>query len=55
MRREDRLITADLHDGGVNLSTLEAVLLLDVARRCLQTPCSSSRSYPLHALLPTGD
>ena len=38
VRREDRLLAADLHDRGINLSTLEAALVLAAARRCLRSP-----------------
>jgi hypothetical protein len=38
IRREDRLLAADLHDRGVNLSNLEAAFVLGAARRCLRPP-----------------
>ena len=38
VRREDRLLAADLHDRGIDLSTLEAAFVLAAARRCLRSP-----------------
>lgn len=38
IRREDRLLAADLHGRGINLSTLEAAFVLAAARRCLRSP-----------------
>jgi hypothetical protein len=38
IRREDRLLAADLHDRGINLSTLEAAFVLAAARRCFRSP-----------------
>ena len=38
IRREDRLLAADLHDRGINLSTLEAAFVLAAARRCFRPP-----------------
>ena len=38
IRREDRLLAADLHDRGISLSTLEAAFVLAAARRCLRSP-----------------
>jgi hypothetical protein len=38
VRREDRLLAADLHDRGINLSTLEAAFVLAAARRCFRSP-----------------
>ena len=38
IRREDRLLAADLHDRGIPLSTLEAAFVLAAARRCLRSP-----------------
>lgn len=38
IRREDRLLAADLHDRGIPLSTLEAAFVLAAARRCYRPP-----------------
>jgi hypothetical protein len=38
VRREDRLLAADLHDRGINLSILEAACVLAAARRCFRPP-----------------
>jgi hypothetical protein len=38
IRREDRLLAADLHDRGITLSTLEAAFVLAAARRCFRPP-----------------
>jgi hypothetical protein len=38
VRREDRLLAADLHDRGIDLYTLEAAFVLAAARRCLRPP-----------------
>jgi hypothetical protein len=38
VRREDRLLAADLYDRGINLSTLEAAFVLAAARRCFRSP-----------------
>jgi hypothetical protein len=38
IRREDRLLAADLYDRGINLSTLEAAFVLAAARRCFRPP-----------------
>jgi hypothetical protein len=38
IRREDRLLAADLHDRGISLSTLEAAFVLAAARRCFRPP-----------------
>jgi hypothetical protein len=38
IRREDRLLATDLHDRGINLSTLEAAFVLAAARRCFRPP-----------------
>jgi hypothetical protein len=38
IRREDRLLAADLHDRGINLSTLDAAFVLAAARRCFRSP-----------------
>ena len=38
IRREDRLLAADLHDRGINLSTLEGAYVLAAARRCFRPP-----------------
>jgi len=38
IRREDRLLAADLHDRGIPLSTLEAAFMLTAARRCFRPP-----------------
>jgi hypothetical protein len=38
IRREDRLLAADLHDRGIPLSTIEAAFVLATARRCLRPP-----------------
>jgi len=38
IRREDRLLAADLHDRGINLSTLEGAFVLAAARRCFRPP-----------------
>jgi hypothetical protein len=38
IRREDRLLAADLHDRGIPLSTLEAAFVLAAARRCFRSP-----------------
>jgi hypothetical protein len=38
VRREDRLLAADLHDRGITLSTLEAAFVLAAARRCFRPP-----------------
>jgi hypothetical protein len=38
VRREDRLLAADLHDRGIPLSTLETAFVLAAARRCLRSP-----------------
>jgi hypothetical protein len=38
VRREDRLLAADLHGRGINLSTLEAAFVLAAARRCFRPP-----------------
>ncbi len=38
IRREDRLLAADLHDRGINLSILETAFVLAVARRCFRPP-----------------
>lgn len=38
MRREDRLLAADLHDRGITLSMLEAAFVLAAARRCFRSP-----------------
>jgi hypothetical protein len=38
IRREDRLLAADLHDRGIHLSILEAAFVLAAARRCLRSP-----------------
>jgi hypothetical protein len=38
VRREDRLLAAELHDRGINLSTLEAAFVLAAARRCFRSP-----------------
>ncbi len=38
IRREDRLLAADLHDRGIPLSTLEAAFVLAAARRCFRPP-----------------
>jgi hypothetical protein len=38
IRREDRLLAADLHDRGIDLSTLEAAFVLAAARRSLRSP-----------------
>lgn len=38
IRREDRLLAADLHDRGIPLSTLEAAFVLAAARCCLRSP-----------------
>jgi len=43
IRREDRLLAADLHDRGINLSTLDAAFVLAAARRCFRPP----DAYPL--------
>jgi hypothetical protein len=36
VRREDRLLAADLHDRGVSLSALETAFVLATARRCFR-------------------
>lgn len=36
VRREDRLLAADLHDRGVYLAALETAFVLAVARRCFR-------------------
>ena len=46
VRREDRLLAADLHDRGINLSTLEAAFVLAAARRCFRSP----EAYPLTSI-----
>jgi len=38
VRREDRLLAADLHDRGITLFTLEAAFVLAAARRCFRSP-----------------
>ena len=38
VRREDRLLVADLHERGIALSTLEAAFILAAARRCFRPP-----------------
>ena len=38
IRREDRLLAADLHGRGIPLSTLEAAFALAAARRCFRPP-----------------
>ena len=38
VRREDRLLAADLHDRGIPLSTLEAAFVLAAARRLFRSP-----------------
>jgi hypothetical protein len=38
IRREDRVLAADLHDRGIDLSTLDAAFMLAVARRCFRPP-----------------
>src|SRR3990172_1263094 len=38
IRREDRLLAADLHDRGITLFTLEAAFVLAAARRCFRSP-----------------
>jgi len=38
VRREDRLLAADLHGRGITLSTLEAAFVLAAARRCFRPP-----------------
>lgn len=38
IRREDRLLAADLHDRSIDLSTLESAFVLAAARRCLRSP-----------------
>jgi hypothetical protein len=38
VRREDRLLAADLHDRGVSLATLETGFVLAAARRCFRSP-----------------
>jgi hypothetical protein len=54
IRREDRLLAADLHDRGINLSTLEAAFVLVAARRCFRSldahPLSPIRS--MHYFMP---
>jgi len=43
VRREDRLLAADLHDRGIALTTLDAAFVLAAARRCFRPP----DAYPL--------
>lgn len=54
VRREDRLLAADLHDRGVTFSTLESAFVLAAARRCFRPenaqPLSPVRS--MHYFLP---
>lgn len=38
VRREDRLLAADLHDRGVSLAALETAFVLAAARRCFRPP-----------------
>jgi len=54
IRREDRLLAADLHDRGINLSTLEAAFVLASARRCFRPPDAHPLSpiRSLHYFLP---
>jgi hypothetical protein len=54
IRREDRLLAADLHDRGVNLSTLEAAFVLAAARRCFRPPDARSLApiRSMHYFMP---
>jgi hypothetical protein len=38
VRREDRLLAADLHGRGITLSTIEAAFIVAAARRCFRPP-----------------
>jgi hypothetical protein len=38
VRREDRLLAADLHDRGITLSTIEAAFIVAATRRCFRPP-----------------
>lgn len=38
VRREDRLLAADLHGRGITLSTIEAAFIVAAARRCCRPP-----------------
>jgi hypothetical protein len=57
IRREDRLLAADLYARGIALSTLESAFVLAAARRCFRSenaqPLSPIRS--LHYFLPVID
>jgi hypothetical protein len=54
IRREDRLLAADLHDRGINLTTLEAAFVLAAARRCFRPPEAPPLAHirSMHYFLP---
>ena len=49
IRREDRLLAADLHDRGVSLATLETAFVLAAARRCFR-PSDARPLTPIHSI-----
>jgi hypothetical protein len=49
IRREDRLLAADLHDRGVSLSTLETAFVLAAARRCFR-PSDARPLAPIRSI-----
>jgi hypothetical protein len=49
IRREDRLLAADLHDRGVSLATLETAFVLAAARRCFR-PSDARPLTPIRSI-----
>ena len=49
IRREDRLLAADLHDRGVTLITLETAFVLAAARRCFR-PSDARPLAPIRSI-----
>jgi hypothetical protein len=49
VRREDRLLAADLHGRGITLSTLEAAFVLAAARRCFR-PLDARPLAPIRSM-----